>query len=137
MNDIKIRCAHVLEENHALASDTDETLFHHSFNPLFSFSERLWKPHMDIFETPDEIIILAEVAGVNPEDLDIEVSDKALKISGKRTELPPIPGSTYRLVEIQNGSFERLLKLPRTIKTDKVTADYTNGFLKINLVKQA
>ena len=92
---------------------------------------------MDLFETPDEFIIRAEVAGVDPKDLDIEVSGNALRISGKRAEVPSIPGATYRLVEIQNGSFERVLKLPRTVDTAKVTAEYAHGFLKINLVKQS
>lgn len=138
MSDIKIRCGHLLEQNpRRRVSDTDDTMFHHSFNPIFNFSERLWRPHMDIFETPDEIIIRAEVAGVAPQDLDIEVSENALRISGKRAESSPISGATYRLVEIQSGSFERLLKLPRTVDTTKVTANYTNGFLKINLVKQS
>lgn len=137
MDYIKIRFGNVLEQDNARTNDSDDTMFHHTFNPMFSFSERLWKPHMDIFETPDEIIILAEVAGVTPGDFEIEVCEKAVKISGKRAEAPPVPNATYRLVEIQNGSFERILKLPRTINTEKVSADYTNGFLKINLAKMA
>ena len=135
MEYIKIRLGNVLEQKMRRSGDTEDTMFHHTFNPMFSFSERLWKPHMDIFETPEDIIILAEIAGVDSRNIEIEVCDRAVRISGKRAESPPVPNATYRLAEIQNGSFERILKLPRAIDTERVTAEYANGFLKIHLKK--
>ena len=106
-----------------------------SMNPFFALSEGVWKPQMDIYETHEEIIILAEIAGVNKENLGVEINTRAVKIYGYRTEIPRVKNSTYRLAEIQYGKFERMLFLPAPIDTDKVTATYLNGLLQIRLMK--
>ncbi len=106
-----------------------------SMSPVFALSEHTWKPQMDIYETPEEIIVLGEIAGVNKEDLELEINRKAVKIYGTRTEMPRMNNMTYRLAEIQYGKFERTLFLPAPIDTDKVSASYLNGFLQIKLAK--
>jgi HSP20 family protein len=90
---------------------------------------------MDIYETPEEIIIQAEIAGVDKENLEVEISSKAIRIYGKRNEIPLIDHATYRLAEIQYGKFERILFLPTPIDTEVVTSSYSNGFLRIRLSK--
>lgn len=105
-----------------------------SLGPVFRLSTRSWKPQMDIYETVDEITILAEIAGVQKEDLEVEIDSKAVKIQGFRSEMP-VKNATYRLAEIQYGRFERILFLPAMIDTEKVSATYCNGFLKIQLAK--
>ncbi len=107
-----------------------------SMRPVFTCSEIVWKPQMDIYETPGEIIILAEIAGVDKENLSVEISSSAVKICGNRTEIPKLKNSTYRLAEIQYGKFERVLFLPVPIDIDRVTATYLNGFLQVMLTKQ-
>ena len=67
--------------------ETDEKSFQDMFqsvNPMFCFSKRIWKPQMDIFETQNQIVIQAEIAGVRKQDIVIDVSNKAVKISGNR-----------------------------------------------------
>ena len=91
---------------------------------------------MDIFETRDEIIIQAEMAGVRQDNMVVELSDKAVKISGVRKSSQPDPTATYRLAEIQFGRFERVLYLPSVIDMAKVSASYANGFLELKLGKQ-
>ena len=97
-------------------------------NPMFISSECMWSPQMDIYETPDEIVILAEIAGVQKEDLDIEINSKAVKIYGHRYQIPRVENTTYRLAEIQYGKFERILFLPTPIDTDKVSASFFRRF---------
>jgi HSP20 family protein len=104
-------------------------------NPMFISSECMWSPQMDIYETPDEIVILAEIAGVQKEDLDIEINSKAVKIYGHRYQIPRVENTTYRLAEIQYGKFERILFLPTPIDTDKVSASFVDGLLQIQLLK--
>ena len=106
-----------------------------SLSPMYSLAQRTWTPQMDIYETPEEIVIRAEIAGVDKEDLEVEISSKALKIFGSRTEPPCVENATYRLAEIQYGKFERILYLPTPIETDTVSTTYTNGFLEIILTK--
>ena len=106
-----------------------------SLNPMFCLSQRIWKPQMDIFETRTNIIIQAEIAGVQKDDIAIEVSNKAVKISGVRGRIPPDGSATYRLAEIQFGRFERVLYLPSLIDTENVSASFSNGFLEMILAK--
>jgi HSP20 family protein len=111
-----------------------EDMFH-SVKPLFSLSEQSWKPQMDIFETPEELIILAEIAGVEKENLEVEINRKAVRIFGHRRQMPRVENATFRLAEIQYGRFERILFLPVPIDPEVVSASYTNGLLQIRLAK--
>jgi len=134
MDYIKIKFS---KESDRLSSDTVrgvEDMFR-SMNPLFAFPEGVWKPQMDIYETDEEIIILAEIAGVDKENLCVEINTRAAKIYGDRAEMPRLKNSTYRLAEIQYGKFERVLFLPAPIDTEKVIATYVNGLLQIRLAK--
>ena len=134
MDYIKIKFS---KESDHLNSDTVrgiEDMFR-SMSPLFAFPEGVWKPQMDIYETDEEIIILAEIAGVDKENLGVEINTRAAKIYGDRAEMPRVKNSTYRLAEIQYGKFERVLFLPAPIDTDKVIATYLNGLLQIRLAK--
>ena len=106
-----------------------------SMNPMFCLSQRIWKPQMDIFETRTNIIIQAEMAGVQKNDIAIEVSNKAVKISGVRVRTPSDGNAIYRLAEIQFGRFERVLYLPSLIDTENVSASFSNGFLEMILAK--
>lgn len=121
-------------ETHAAEEKTFEDMFQ-SVSPMFCFSKRTWRPQMDIFETRTEIVIQAEIAGVKKEDIVIEVSNKAIRISGHRKNSHPERTATYRLAEIQFGQFERVLYLPCDIDVEKVAAKYANGFLELTLGK--
>ncbi len=133
MKHIEIRFGDNIEMHEAKEKSFEE-LFQ-SVNPMFSFSQRVWKPQMDIFETRGEIIIQAEIAGVGKEDIVIEISNKAVKISGTRKNSHPDRTATYRLAEIQFGQFERVLYLPNVIDVEKVSATFTNGYLELRLGK--
>ncbi len=133
MEHIEIRFGDDIE-THASEEKSFGQMFQ-SVNPMFCFSKRIWKPQMDIFETRNEIIIQAEIAGVNREDIIIEVNNKAVKISGSRKSYHPDPTATFRLAEIQFGLFERVLYLPSVIDVEKVSAEFSNGFLELTLGK--
>lgn len=107
----------------------------HNMMPMFSFSESAWKPQIDISETPEEVIILSEIPGVNKEDLELEINARAVRIFGRRTSLPDMGNARYRLAEIQYGQFQRILFMPVPINIDIVSATYSNGFLKIRVAK--
>ena len=106
-----------------------------SVNPMFADCDQPWNPQMDVYETPEEFVITAEIAGVDKADLDVEISNKAIKISGRRDPLPRASEASFRLAEIQYGDFERVIYLPTTIDPDVAAATYTNGFLQLRLAK--
>jgi len=113
---------------------TLDTIFR-SANPMFADCDQPWNPQMDVYETPEEFYITAEIAGVEKDDIDIEINNKALKISGRRPPQPRAADASFRLAEIQYGQFERVIYLPTTIDPDVVWATYTNGFLHLRLAK--
>ena len=135
MDFIKIRFGNDFLHGKSKFEKNIEEMFR-SMSPIFALSEGPWKPLMDIYEAPDEIFILAEIAGVDKDDLELEISTKAVRIHGiRRSGAPPAEKATFRLAEIQYGPFERVLFLPSPIDTEQVTASYTNGFLKVRLTK--
>jgi HSP20 family protein len=135
MEYIKIRLGDEFDKIGSRFEETIEDMFR-SMGPIFCLTERTWRPSIDLYETNDEIVILAEVAGVSKDRLDIEVNSKAIKISGNRNEVPKRESCKYRLAEIQYGIFERILILPAFIDPDKVDATFQDGFLKIRLLKK-
>ena len=134
MDYIKIRFGDSFSQSGSKIEKTIEDMFR-SLGPVFTLSERTWKPPLDICETPGEIIILAELAGVGKENLEVEINSSAVRICGKRDEMPRQAETSYRLAEIQYGPFERILVLPAPIDPEKVNATYTNGFLEIRMPK--
>ncbi len=113
---------------------TLDTIFR-SANPMFADCDQPWNPQMDVYETPEEFYITAEIAGVEKDDIDIEINNKAVKISGRRPPQPRATEASFRLAEIQYGEFERVIYLPTTIDPEVVSATYTNGFLQLRLAK--
>jgi HSP20 family protein len=134
MDYIKIRFTKDFDHLDSRFEKTVEDLFR-TINPMFTIAEQKWRPQMDMYETPDEIIIMGEIAGVNKEDLELEISSKAVKVQGKRSQFPRIDNAKYRLAEIQYGKFERVLYLPSPIDPEVVSASYANGFLQVRLAK--
>jgi HSP20 family protein len=89
---------------------------------------------VDIYESPNEIMILVDIAGARREDLYLEIDQRLLRIYGKREK--PVTGNTrYHLAEITYGYFERKLTLPYPVDTDSVKATYTDGLLQIWVAK--
>jgi HSP20 family protein len=121
-----------------LAADLEDSIsgmFRPQANAMFRACEYSWNPCMDIYETSQEVIIRAELAGVEKDDLGIEISAKAVKIYGQRKEMTRENRGAYRLAEIQYGRFERVLFLPAPIDPEVASSSYANGFLQIRLAK--
>jgi HSP20 family protein len=104
--------------------------------PRFSFSRQRWRPQIDIYETREEIVILAEIAGVPREQIHLEIGPRTVKVSGTREGGPREGNARYRLAEIPCGRFERTLSLPVPIDTGTATAFCRDGLLEIRLAKR-
>lgn len=134
MDYIKIRFGDDFDD---LASNLDRSFdeMFHAVKPQFKLADQSWSPAVDIYQTPKEMIIRVEIAGVEKEDLSVEINSRAVRICGQRRELPHLAESGYRLAEIQYGRFERILYLPVPIDTDMVSSSYLNGFLEIHMTR--
>ncbi|MBW2062107.1 MAG: Hsp20/alpha crystallin family protein [Deltaproteobacteria bacterium] len=95
-----------------------------------------WAPQMDIYETPEVYIIVAEMSGLNPEEVDLIVDRNYIKISGCRQQ--PILSSPLLVhqMEIDYGVFERAFRLPSPVKPEEASATSEQGLLKIILPKE-
>lgn len=136
MDYIKIRFGNDFDQIASRIEKSFEDIFRpRPVNPMFASAECTWTPQMDIYETPEEIIILAEIAGVDKDDLEVEINSRAVKVQGRRNPISRMDKATYRLAEIQYGRFERVLYLPAPIDTEVVSSSFTSGFLQIRLAK--
>ena len=108
----------------------------YAVRPRFSFSRQQWRPQIDIYETRGEIVILAEIAGVPPEKIHLEIGPRRVKISGLREGGPREENGHYRLAEIARGPFERTLALPVPVDTETAEASCRDGLLEIRLAKR-
>ena len=92
-----------------------------------------WVPPMDVVETADEVLCHIEVPGLKPEDIEIQVEDNRLIVSGEKKFEQSQDEGGYRLVERRYGRFERSFTLPRTIDANNVRAHHEHGVLTIVL----
>ncbi|MCI0454258.1 MAG: Hsp20/alpha crystallin family protein [Candidatus Dadabacteria bacterium] len=92
-------------------------------------------PSVDMFDKKDEIIVKAEVPGVEKENINISVSNNTLTIKGETKKEEEVKEEDYYYAERSYGSFSRMLNLPAKVKADKVKASFKNGVLEIHLPK--
>ena len=93
-----------------------------------------WIPPIDVHETADEYVITAELPGLGRNDVQIQVSDGRVQISGQRRERE-IPCEQYHRVERGHGTFSRTFELPLPVDADRVTADLREGVLTVTCPK--
>ena len=100
--------------------------------PRFSGLRSGFRPAVDCFvtEEPRQLVVVVELAGVEPESIDIAVEERAWTISGSRSR-PRVPGPVYQQAEIEYGRFERRLQLEQDVDAAAATATYEAGILTI------
>lgn len=95
-----------------------------------------WKrPSYDLTETERELILRAEIPGVDPNELEIDITDNILTIKGEIKRETVSEEEDYHRVERSYGSFSRSIPIPRRVVLSKVKATYKMGVLKIVMPK--
>jgi HSP20 family protein len=100
-----------------------------------SQSSDLWAPPVDVEETPEALILTAELPGMSREAIDIELEDGVLTIQGEKKEEEKAETTQGLLYERRWGSFTRRFTLPRAVDAANITAQYDNGILTIRVPK--
>ena len=95
-----------------------------------------WNPSVDIFENKDQIVLEAELPGMNPEDVNISIENNVLTIHGERRFEKKDENDNFHRVERSYGSFTRSFTLPPTVSSDNVDANFDNGILRLSLAKR-
>ncbi len=109
-------------------------LLHEPSLPSRLGTQPYWTPAVDVYETDTHYIILAELAGVNREHMEVSLKGERLTLRGERHE-PPSADPKQRLhrMEVDYGSFLRMIDLPEAPDSDAIEAQYENGFLQIRI----
>src|SRR5579863_6820694 len=94
-------------------------------------------PAVDVYEDEHSVTLKIEVPGIDEKDIDVRVENNTLTVHGERKFEKDEKEENFRRVERQYGSFTRSFTLPQTVDTEKVSANYDKGILKISLPKKA
>ena len=119
--------------------------FQSDFNRLFDsfFGARpgteagRWMPAMDLVETDDHLVLRADLPGLDKDDVEIELKDDVLTISGGRKAEHEERQDGFHRIERSYGSFARSLTLPKGIDADQVQAEFEKGVLEVRIPKPA
>ena len=98
-------------------------------------SRSKWYPAVDVLESKDAYLIRAELPGMKREDINVEVKDGTLVLSGESKSEKPAEGVEYRHVERVAAKFWRSFTLPENAKQDGIEASYKDGILEIRVAK--
>jgi HSP20 family protein len=102
-----------------------------------SLTTSSFSPAVDVYEDEHNVTLKIEVPGIDEKDIDVRLENNTLTVHGDRKIEKEEKEENYRRVERQYGSFTRTFTLPTTVDSEKVSASYDKGVLKITLPKKA
>ncbi len=94
-----------------------------------------WLPPLDIYETKDRFVVHVELAGVDPDSVEVTVEDSTLIVRGERQFYRDVPDDAFHRVERRYGPFARSLSLPQTANANAIEASFDRGVLTIEVPK--
>ena len=94
-----------------------------------------WVPVVDIFEKGDDLVICAELPGLEQDDVDISIENNTLVLRGERKRKTEFEEKDAHRLERTFGVFTRSFTLPKTVDSDRISASYKNGVLELTLPK--
>jgi HSP20 family protein len=92
-------------------------------------------PAVDVYEEKDDIIVKAELPGMDKNDIEVNIMDSTLTLKGEKNREEKIEEKDYYSCERSYGSFLRSVELPTEVQADKVKASFKNGILEVRLPK--
>ena len=95
----------------------------------------MWAPVVDIFEMGDDLVIRAEVAGLDKDDVEISVENNTLTLRGERKRETEFDERDAHRLERSFGIFTRSFILPKTVDSTRISASYKNGVLELTIPK--
>lgn len=94
-----------------------------------------WLPSLDVTETKGDLVVKAELPGMDPKDIDISLSEGVLTMRGEKKQEKEEKEEGYHLIERSYGSFIRSVRLPKDVQSNRIEASFKNGVLKVVLPK--
>lgn len=100
-----------------------------------SASSSVWSPAVDIRETADEIVVTAEIPGVDKDQIELSLENNVLTLKGERRFEKDTKEENFHRIERSYGGFSRSFSIPAVVDESKIKADYKEGVLHITLPK--
>ena len=94
-----------------------------------------WLPSVDVYDGKEEVVLKADLPGVTPEDVDVEVDENVLTIRGERKSDYRADQERFYRVERPTGAFERSIALPAGVLADRIEASFEDGILTVRVPK--
>lgn len=94
-----------------------------------------WVPALDVWETENEVVYAFDLPGIEEEKISLEVSEDTLTVSAEREKVAEVERDRFYRYERRYGQFSRAVGLPQGADPAKITADYTDGVLKVRVPK--
>lgn len=104
-----------------------------AFRDLSDGAQRGWTPSVDLVRRDDALVLRADIPGIKPDEVKIEVEDDVLTVSGAHSEETERKEEQYMRRERRYGSFSRSMVLPRGVKADDIEASTENGVLEVTI----
>ena len=104
-------------------------------NFFFDYDNNNWTPSVDINESSDTFIINADLPGIKKSDIEVKIEENVLILKAERKIDKKNVNEKYHFSERRSGTFSRSFKLPKSVKEEKITADFDNGVLSIIIPK--
>jgi len=101
--------------------------------PMHRDGSNVWEPQVTVRKDDGKLKYRIEVDGTNPEDLAVSISEDAITIKGERRQEREIERRGYAWREISQGSFCRILSLPRSVEWKKAEATFEDGVLEVSM----
>ena len=92
-------------------------------------------PRVDIYETDNDLVLQADLPGIDPKQIDVRVENNMLTIRGERCFEPKVKQENFHRLERSYGTFSRSFTLATAVDSEKIQANYKNGVLRITLPK--
>jgi HSP20 family protein len=100
-----------------------------------SFARGAWEPVVDISETDDNYVVIAELPGMSKDDVKISYEDGILSIRGEKKQEREEKRKNYHRLERSFGAFERSFRVPSRVLVDKIDAKFKDGVLNLTMPK--
>jgi HSP20 family protein len=97
--------------------------------------EEIVAPVLDVYEEKDDIVVKAELPGMDKNQIEIEISDSELILKGEKRKEEKIEEENYYRCERSYGAFRRSVEIPKDVQADKIKAAFKNGILEVRLPK--
>ncbi len=116
-------------------SDAMDRLFDNIYGRGWRDNDFIDAPSMDMYQTPNDIVVKASLPGMKADDIQISVVGDVLTLRGETRVEEEVKDASYHIRERRSGSFARSIPLPASVQADKAKAEFENGVLTLTLPK--